>query len=38
MRETLARKKKYKIPGEIVRVEAVETPQGDIKVPSLLKN
>ena len=25
--------KKYKIPGEIVKVEEVETPEGKIKVP-----
>ena len=31
--EANARKQKYKIPGEIVRTETVETPQGEIKVP-----
>ena len=25
--------KKYKIPGEIVKIEEVETPEGKIKVP-----
>ena len=25
--------KKYKIPGEIVKIEQVETPEGKIKVP-----
>ena len=33
LREANARKQKYKIPGEIVRIETVETPQGEIKVP-----
>ena len=33
MREALAVKKKYKIPGEIVKVEDVKTDQGTIKVP-----
>ena len=33
MREALAAKKKYKIPGEIVKVEDVKTDQGTIKVP-----
>ena len=28
-----ARKKKYKIPGEIVKIEEVETPQRKVKVP-----
>ena len=27
------RRKKYKIPGEIVKIEEVETPEGKIKVP-----
>ena len=25
--------KKYKIPGEIVKIEEIETPEGKIKVP-----
>ena len=33
MRETNKRKKKFKLPGEIVRIETVETSQGDDKVP-----
>ena len=33
MREALDVKKKYKIPGEIVKVEDVKTDQGTIKVP-----
>ena len=37
MRETPPRKKKYKITGEIVRVETAETPQGDIQVPVFIE-
>ena len=33
LREANARKKKYKIPGEIVKIEEFETPQGKVKVP-----
>ena len=33
IREANAKKQKYKIPGEIVRIEEVETPQGQVKVP-----
>ena len=33
MREANTRKQKYEIPGEIVRIEEVETPQGKVKVP-----
>ena len=33
LREANARKQKYKIPGEIVRIETFETSQGEIKVP-----
>ena len=33
IRETNAKKQKYKIPGEIVRIEEVETLQGQVKVP-----
>ena len=33
IREANARKQKYKIPGEIIRIEEVETPQGKAKVP-----
>ena len=33
MREALTKKKKYKLPGEIVRVEDVKPDQGTIKVP-----
>ena len=32
IREANAKKQKYKIPGEIVRIEEVETPQGQVKV------
>ena len=32
MREALAKKRKYKIPGEIVKIEEVEAPQGKVKV------
>ena len=33
LREANDRKKKYKIPGEIVKIEEFETPQGKVKVP-----
>ena len=33
LREANARKIKYKIPGEIVTAESVETPDGEVKVP-----
>ena len=33
IREANARKNKYKIPGEIVRIEKVETNQGEVNVP-----
>lgn len=33
MREANKRKKKFKLSGEIVRIEIVETSQGDVKVP-----
>ena len=33
IREETARKSKYKIPGEIVRIEKVETHQREVKVP-----
>ena len=33
LREANARKRKYKLPGEIVKIETVETPQGEVKVP-----
>ena len=33
LREANARKRKYNIPGEIVTIETVETPQGEVKVP-----
>ena len=26
-------KKKFKLPGEIVTIEMIKTPQGDVKVP-----
>ena len=29
----VANKRKFKLPGEIVRIETVETSQGDVKVP-----
>ena len=33
IREATARKNRYKLPGEIVRIEKVETNQGEVKVP-----
>ena len=33
MREALAKKWKYKIPGEIIKIEEVEIPQEKVKVP-----
>ena len=33
MREALSKKRKDEIPGEIVKIEEVETPQGKVKVP-----
>ena len=33
IREATARKNRYKLPGEIVRIEKVETDQGEVKVP-----
>ena len=33
LREANARKKKYKIPGEIVTKKTVETPHGEVKIP-----
>ena len=33
IREANKRKNKFKLPGEIVRIETVETSQGDVKVP-----
>ena len=33
MREALAKKQNYKNPGQIVKIEEVETPQGKVKVP-----
>ena len=33
LREANTRKQKYKIPGEIVIIKTVETPQGEVKVP-----
>ena len=33
IREESARKSKYKIPGEMVRIEKVETHQREVKVP-----
>ena len=32
MREALAKKKKLKIPGEIVKIKTIETPQGKVLV------
>ena len=37
MREALAKKKKFKIPGEIVKIETIETPQGKVQVPVSIK-
>ena len=33
IREANAKKNKYKIPGEIVTIETVKTPDGEVKVP-----
>ena len=33
LREANARKKKYKIPGEIVTIKTVGTPDGEVKIP-----
>ena len=33
IREATTRKNEYKIPGEIVRIEKVETDQREVKVP-----
>ena len=33
LREENVRKRKYKLPGEIVTIETIETPQGEVKVP-----
>ena len=33
IREANKRKNKFKLPGEIVKIETVETSQGDVKVP-----
>ena len=33
MRTALAEKNKYKLPGEIVKIENVKTDQGTVKVP-----
>ena len=33
LREANARKKKYKIPGEIVTIKTVETPDDEVKIP-----
>ena len=33
LREANVRKKKYKIPGEVVTIETVKTPHGEVKVP-----
>ena len=33
LKEANAIKKKYKIPGEIVTKETVETPHGEVKIP-----
>ena len=38
LREANARKRKYKLPGEIVTIETVETPQGEVKVPVSIEN
>ena len=32
MREANRRKNKFKLPGEIVKIETIETSQGDVKV------
>ena len=37
MRETNIRKNKFKLPGGIVKIETVETPQGEVKVPASIK-
>ena len=37
MREAKNRKNKFKLPGEIVKIETIETPQGEVKVPLLIQ-
>ena len=37
LREPNAKKRKYKLPGEIVTIKTVETPQGEVKVPVSIK-
>ena len=29
----MTKKNRYKLPGEIVKIETIETPQGQVKVP-----
>ena len=33
MRETKNRKNKFKLSGEIVKIQTIETPQGEVNVP-----
>ena len=36
-KKVMAKKNKFKIPGEIVKIENIDTPQGEIKVPVSVK-
>ena len=33
LREAINRKNKFKLPGEVVKTETIETPQGEVNVP-----
>ena len=37
MREANRRKNKFKFPGEIIKIETVETSQGNVKFPVSVK-
>ena len=37
MREAKKRKNKFKLPGDIVKIETMDTPQGEVKVPVSLQ-
>ena len=34
----MTKKNRYKLPGEIVKIETIETPQGQVKVPVSIEN
>ena len=38
MKEAKNRKNKFKLPGEIVKIETMDTPQGEVKVPVSIQN